>query len=161
MKNLIIVLLLLCLSPFEGLPQKKRVEKRSQIGAFYLKFPSNPTYVMNDAFHLWITKDKNDQVTYMAFYAEDPSGKQVSVKAVKNDLISSMMSGDIQIQESNLKYQGFNGVEFLYRTPNRPTLYKKGRVIVKDSKLYILQIYYYNQDLIEYELFVNSLGFLN
>ena len=66
---------------------------------------------------------------------------------------------DIQVSKVYLTYSDSNAIDFLYKTSQTPILYKKGRIIVRNQKFYILQIFYNNSEDIDFERFANSLRF--
>jgi hypothetical protein len=131
-------------------------EIQSDIGNFYLSFPSTPGYTPEKG---WSVKDKDGQVTYFMSSKEISSSQKMSIAAVEEYLLPSMMKQDIQVSKYYLTYSGYNAMDFLYKTNGYPVMYKKGRVIVRDQKLYVLQVFYYHSDLEDFDKFSNSLRF--
>lgn len=134
------------------------IEKKGEVGNFYISFPRQPTYTQG-SFHGWKASDKEGQVFYLLAYLEAPSSGQMSVKVAENYLLPSMFEGDVQISKNYVTYNGFNALDFLYKTTNNPIMYKQGRVVVKGQKVYILQVQYYHKDLIYFDKFTKSLRF--
>lgn len=128
------------------------------IGEFYVSFPQNPVYTQSK-FHGWSSKDQNGQVTYQMMYLEAPSNVVLSIDAVESGLLTSMFEGDTPISKRFFKYKGYDAIDFLYESNLAHVLYKKGRVIIRGQKLYVLQVIYYHEDLADFDQFTNSLGF--
>ena len=83
----------------------------------------------------------------------------ISIADVEKYLLPSMMKNDIQVSKNYLNYSGYNALDFLYKTNRIPVMYKKGRIIVRDNKLYILQVFYYYSNLEDFDYFSKSLRF--
>jgi hypothetical protein len=130
------------------------VEKKGEVGNFYLSFPNYPKYQAGKG---WDARDKDGQVTYLASYILAPSSGTMSIAAAEKYLLPSMFEGDIFVSKKYLTYNGLNALDFLYKTNSSPTLNKRGRVVVRGQQVYILQVLYYHQELANFERFVNSL----
>lgn len=139
-------------------PQTGWVEKKAEIGNFYLSFPSAPTY-KSGSFHGWDAKDKGGQVTYLMSYILAPSSGKMTIEAAEKYLLPSLMEGDSFVSKKYLTYSGFSAMDFLYKTYNSPTMYKQGRVVVRGQQVYVLQVLYYHKDLANFDKYVNSLRF--
>lgn len=153
-----IILFCLMILPAYIITQSQWIEKKYDIGRFYLNFPSVPTYTYG-SFHGWSSKDKNGQVTYLMSFMEAPSNVEMSLNSVENYLLPSMLAGDIQISTKNSTYNGFKTLEFHYKTNHEPVLFKRGRAIVVNQKLYLLQVHYYHESLADFDRFAKSLRF--
>jgi hypothetical protein len=156
MKKLILFSLILIFPIILNEAQSGWIEKKGEVGNFYLSFPSTPTYTQG-SFHGWRAKDKDGQVIYLMSYLEAPPSGQMTIAAAEEHLLPSMLEGNIQVSKSYLTYSGYNALDFLYKTNQNPTMYKHGRVIVRGQKVYILQVHYYHKDLAYFDKFVKSL----
>jgi hypothetical protein len=132
------------------------IEKKGEFGNFYLSFPNTPVYTQENG---WSAKDKNDEVTYLMSFREIIDNHNISIADVEKYLLPSMMKNDIQVSKNYLNYSGYNALDFLYKTNRIPVMYKKGRIIVRDNKLYILQVFYYYSNLEDFDYFSKSLRF--
>ena len=132
------------------------VEKKGEVGNFYLSFPNSPNYQPEKG---WDARDKDGQVTYLMTYWVAPSSGKMSIEAAEKYLLPSLFDGDLFVSKSYLTYKGLNAIDFLYKSNNTPILYKRGRVVVRGQQVYILQVLYYHQGLADYDRFVNSLRF--
>jgi len=158
MKKITLTLVLQFLVTILLFPQTGWVEKKGEIGNFYLSFPSAPIY-KSGSFHGWTAKDKEEQVTYLMSYTLAPSSGKMTIEAAEKYLLPSLMQGDSFVSKKYLTYSGFNAMDFLYKTYSSPTLYKQGRVVVRGQQVYILQVLYYHKDLVYFDKYVNSLRF--
>ena len=131
-------------------------EKKVENGRFYLSFPNVPSYSEGLG---WTAYDKDSQVTYYISFMEVPSKNETTIAIVEKFLLPSMMEDDILVSKSYLKYLGSNAIDFLYKAKQTPILYKKGRVIVRNNNLYVLQVHYYHNDLANFDKFSKSLRF--
>jgi hypothetical protein len=132
------------------------IEMKGEIGNFYITFPNTPEYTPGRG---WFAKDKDDQVTYLISFMESPDNQQMSIATVEKYLLPSMMKGNIEVSKSYLTYNGYEAIDFLYKTTGSPVLYKKGCAIIRGQKLYVLQVLYYFSNLAEYDKFSKSLRF--
>lgn len=132
------------------------IEKKGEIGNFYISFPNTPEYTPGTG---WSSKDKDGQVTYLISFMESPNNQQMSIAAVEKYLLPSMMKGNVQVSKKYLTYNGYEAIDFLYKTMGTPVMYKRGRAIVRGQKLYVLQVLYYFSNLVEYDKFSKSLKF--
>lgn len=132
------------------------ITKKGEVGNFYIDFPSAPSYQPGE-FHGWTTKDKNGQVSYLMNYWVAPSSGQMTIAAAEKYLLPSLMEGDILILKTYLSYAGYKAIDFLYKSNSQPILYKRGRILHRGQEVYILQVYYYHQELVNYNKFVESL----
>jgi hypothetical protein len=158
MKNLILFCFISSILSFNLDAQSGWIEKKSEIGNFYLTYPNPPTYT-SGSFHGWTAKDKSGQVTYMMAFMEAPSNVLMSMTSVEKFLLPSMMEGDIQVSKNYLTYNNYNAMDFLYKTNRIPVLYKKGRAVIRDQRLYILQVQFYNNEIADFDKFSKSLKF--
>jgi len=133
-------------------------ENKLEIAKAYLSFPNTPKYSFKKNYN-WSAKDKADQVTYMMSYSEMPSGHPVSIELLEKFLLPSMLKGDIQISKKYLTYCGYKTMDFLYRTNKKPNLYKEGRIIIRNQKIYVLQVRFYYKELANFDKFSKSLKF--
>jgi len=156
MKIIVLFLSIFLFPSFQLKAQTGWIEKKIEMGNYYLSFPSTPTYTVGKG---WYAKDKNDQVTYFASFIDPGSSQEMSIAAVEKFLLPSMMEGDILVSKNYLTYSGYNAIDFLYKTNRNPVLYKKGRVIVRNNKLYIFQVHYYHSELVYFDKFSKSLKF--
>jgi hypothetical protein len=156
MKKIMLFSLIFIFSAFNALTQSGWVEKKSEVGNFYLTFPNMPTFKSGSD---WTSKDKNGQVTYFMSFKEFPSNNKITIEAVEKYLLPSMMEGDIQVSKNYLTFSGFKAIDFLYRTNENPILYKKGRIIIRNNNVYILQVHYYFSNLADFDKFSKSLRF--
>jgi len=138
--------------------QSSWIEKKGEIGNFYLSFPKQPAY-SNDSFHGWRASDKDGQVIYMIAYMEAPSTGQMTIAAAEKYLLPTLFEGDLQVSKDYITYNGYNALDVLYKTTHNPTMYKQGRLIVRGQRIYILQVHYYHKDLINFDKFTKSLRF--
>jgi hypothetical protein len=90
---------------------------------------------------------------------EAPSNVLMSMTSVEKFLLPSMMEGDIQVSKNYLTYNNYNAMDFLYKTNRIPVLYKKGRAVIRDQRLYILQVQFYNNEIADFDKFSKSLKF--
>lgn len=156
MKTLLILFIFLPM--VKSIGQSSWIESKYEIGNFYLSFPANPTYSYT-SFHGWNAKDKNGQVSYLMSFLEAPQNIELSMSAVEEGLLPSMLEGDTPISKRYFTYKGFNAMDFLYVSNQPHNLFKKGRIIIRGQKLYVLQVYYYFEDLADFDRFSNSLRF--
>jgi hypothetical protein len=141
-------------------PIPKWIEKKGEIGNFYLSFPNAPTYSeMGGSTYGWTAKDKDEQVTYLLSYIEAPSDEEVSMASVEKYLLPSLMKGDIEVSKSYLSFKGSNAMDFLYKTIRTPEMYKKGRVVIHNHNIYVLQVIYYFSKYADFDRFAKSLKF--
>jgi hypothetical protein len=158
MKKLTLMLVLHAFFMVIVFPQTGWVEKKGEIGNFYLSFPSAPNY-KSGSFHGWNAKDKGGQVTYLMSYIVAPSSGKMTIEAAEKYLLPSLMEGDSFVSKKYLTYSGFSAMDFLYKTYTSPTMYKQGRVVVRGQQVYVLQVLYYHKDLAYFDKYVNSLRF--
>lgn len=156
MKNLILFCFIFIFPSVFIEAQSGWIEKKSEIGNFYLSFPNTPTYT-SGSFHGWRAKDRDGQVIYLMSYLEAPPSGEMTIAVAEKFLLPSMFEGDFQVSKNYLTYSGWNAMDFLYKTSNNPTMFKQGRVIVKGQKVYILQVHYYHKDLASFDKFAKSL----
>jgi hypothetical protein len=138
--------------------QSHWIEKKSDVGNFYLSFPSVPSYTFS-SFHGWTARDKNGQVTYFMSFIEAPSNVRMSMSSVEQQLLPSLLEGDIQISKRYITFSGYPALDFYYKTNNVPQMYKRGLAVVKGQNLYILQVHYFHENLIDFNRFTGSLRF--
>jgi hypothetical protein len=135
------------------------IVKNAEIGNFQLSFPNNPDYTKGK-FHGWRSTDKSGKVIYMMSYLEAPPKETLTMVSIEKYLLPSLFEGDTKLSQKNLTYSGYSALDFYYKTNNNPSLLKKGRVVIKGQKIYLLQIHYYDVNLIQLEKYLNSLKFL-
>jgi len=157
MKTILILFFFFYSKP-TNLVQSSWIEGKYEIGHFFLSFPTHPTY-SHTSFHGWTSKDKNGQVSYLMSYLEAPQNIELSMSAVEGGLLPSMLEGDTPISKHYFTYNGYNAMDFLFKSTQPQNLYKKGRVIIIGQKLYVLQVYYYYEYLADFDRFTNSLRF--
>ena len=158
MKNLILLCFTFIFPTILIEAQTGWIEKKSEIGNFYLSFPSTPTSTYG-SFHGWQAKDKNGQVTYLMSFIEAPSNVTLSMSSVEQQLLPSLLEGDIQISKKYLSYNGYPALDFHFKTNQVPQMYKRGRAVVRGQNLYILQVHYFHENLVDFNRFTNSLRF--
>ena len=143
--------------PIQSWAQNDWLTQRIERAYCVISFPSEPDF-SSQPFLGWSAKDKDGQVTYLIAFIEEPN-ERFTTADIERFLLPSMYSNDQQISKNYLSYEGFEAIDFLYRSNNRPVLYKKGRVVIRDHKIYVLQVLYYHDDLQNFEKFANSLSF--
>jgi len=144
-------------TPNESKAQNDWLTQRIEKANCAISFPSEPEF-SNQPFLGWSSKDKDGQVTYLIAFIEEPN-ERFTIADIERFLLPSMFSSDQQISKNYLRYEGFEAIDFLYQSNNSPVLYKKGRVVIRDHKIYVMQVLYYHDDLQNFERFVNSLSF--
>lgn len=142
--------------PIKSIAQSEWKTHNIEKASCKILFPSEPVFSSQPLG--WSAKDKNGQVTYLVAFIEGPNNR-FTVGDIEKSLLPSMFSNDRQISKNHLRYKGFQAIDFLYRSNNSPFLYKKGRVVIRDHKIYVLQVHYYHDDLQNFEKFVSSLSF--
>ena len=138
--------------------QPKWIEKKGEVGNFYLSFPNYPNYE-SGTFHGWNARDKDGQVTYLMSYTVAPSSGKMTIEAAEKYLLPSMLKADVFISKSYLNYNGYSALDFLYETNHNPPMYKQGRVFVRGKQVYVLQVISSHKDLAHFDKFVKSLRF--
>lgn len=156
-KSLFYLLIFHCILFSDTFAQNTWANYELDIAGCKISFPSDPDF-NNQPFSGWSANNKDGQVTYLIAFIDEPN-ESFTIADIERFLLPSMFSNDQQISKSYLLYEGFDAIDFLYHSNSRPVLTKKGRVIIRDHKIYVLQVLYYHDDLQNFAKFANSLSF--